>query len=137
MNYARAHLTLALAQLPPPHLLPHQVCCPNSRTWEHIPTSHWAQSQPLSAKLTERGHSHLPSISCNGNQHYSSTFLKCHLLCSCLLPIRTYYICYLFTYLLTVLLILLTHFCTDLLSQNLSRISTLWMLCEQTQGLNK
>ena len=55
-----------------------QVCCPNSRTWEDIPTSHWAQSQPLSAKQTERGHSHPPSTSYNGNQHYSSTFLKCH-----------------------------------------------------------
>ena len=56
----------------PPHLLPHQVCRPNSRTWGHIPTPHWAQSQPLSAKLTKRGHSHLQSSSCNGNQHYSS-----------------------------------------------------------------
>ena len=34
----------------------HQVCRPDSRTWVHIPASHWAQSQPLSAKLTERGH---------------------------------------------------------------------------------
>jgi len=41
LNLAQAHLTLALvAQI--------------SRIWEHIPTSHWAQSQPLSTKLTER-----------------------------------------------------------------------------------
>ena len=74
-------LLLLLLLLPPSHLLPHQVYRPNSRscrTWEHIPTSHWAQSQPLSAKLTEWGHSHPLSTSYNGNQHYSSTFLKCH-----------------------------------------------------------
>ena len=81
LNLAQAHLALALAAFSTPSPAPsvsHQVCRPNSRTWKHIPTSHWAQSHPFSAKLTERGHSHPPSTSCNGNQHYSSTFLKCH-----------------------------------------------------------
>ena len=33
LNLAQAHLTLALAVLlPPPHFLPPQVCCPNSKT---------------------------------------------------------------------------------------------------------
>ena len=36
--------------------------------------------QPLSAKLTERGHSLPPRTSCNGSQHYSSTFLKCKMM---------------------------------------------------------
>ena len=44
------HILLWLL-LTPSHLFPPQVCRPNSKTWEHIPTSHWAPSQPLSAKL--------------------------------------------------------------------------------------
>ena len=67
LNFAHAHLTLALAA---PSTPPHAS---SSRTWEHIPTSHWAQSKPLSAKLTERGHSHPPSTSYNGN--WKSTLL--------------------------------------------------------------
>ena len=48
--YLSHYVVLMHPKLPPPHLL-HQVCHPNSKTWEHIPTSHWVQSQPLSAKL--------------------------------------------------------------------------------------
>ena len=39
-------------------------CRPNSKTWKHIPTSHWVQSQPLWAKLI--GNDFPPSISCKG-----------------------------------------------------------------------
>ena len=67
LNFAE-FLALAASSKP----LPAPLCRPNSKTWGHIPTSHWAQSQPLSAKPTGRGHSHMQSSSCNGNQHYSS-----------------------------------------------------------------
>ena len=43
---------------------------------KHIPTLHLVLSLPLSAKPIDQDCP--PNISSNGNQYYSSTFLRCH-----------------------------------------------------------
>ena len=48
------------------------VCHPDNKILVHIPPSHKAQSQPFSTPLSEH------NISCNGDQHNSSIYQRCH-----------------------------------------------------------